>query len=944
MSKDTLPMRLKASALAAALAVLPLAADAAGLGKLTVLSVLGQPLRAELDISASSEELSSLSARMAQPEAFRQAGIEYITALSGVRFSVDKRPDGRPFLRLSSERSINEPFLDMLVELDWASGRLVREYTFLLDPPGFLQKPMAAPAALPEARREVPPEVVTPAAAPVATPLAIPAPAPVDMQPLPPQPSPKPSIAEAKPAPQERVAATTRVVKYGDTLGGIAGETKPEGVSLDQMLVALFRSNEDAFEANNMNRLKAGKILSIPDHEAAAALAQSEARKTVVAQSADFDAYRKRLAAAATTAVPKETLTTQSVSGKIVPRVEDKAPAKVAGKDKLEVSKSESSKDAKADAKAAAGLAGTGRIAAIEEELVARDKALKEANSRIAELERNLNDLKKLVEMKSQGMAELQKQAQAAKPALPAAPVVPEASKTEPVVAPTPIPVKPAEPAKPAAGDAPKAESAAEKPIDQPQPIPPPKPSVPLTPPALINPPPESGFMDDNTALVYGGGIIALLLGYLGFSRWRRRRLAADSGPASRIAPSVPDAGQSVGTSQSSPTADFSQSSTAAIDTDALVGVDPVAEADVYIAHGRDAQAEEILLDALKADPTRHAIRLKLLEIYAARESLGEFETVASELHRQTGGAGPDWEKAAILGQKVDPENPLYGRKPAPAEPAAEPEQPALAVPESEEEGLTLPGEEAQIDEATETQLLAMPVPEELPASLDFDLDLGMPEPAATTLAISASSGLTLEAAEEEDAGLDFELSPGASESASEYSGMQTLVIPGSQTERETESAESLAGIDLDLSESSSPEEPSIAAEDRVMIEPERADEKASQPLDINFFADEVAVAAQPSAAFTQTLQTPPPPTPPAIDFSKISLDLEASPDVESAAQALAEPPVAAFEEVATKLELAHAYEEMGDKEGARELLQEVTNEGNADQQAAARAKLAQLG
>jgi len=781
---------------------------------------------------------------------------------------------------------------------------------------------------LPEARREVPPpEVVTPAAAPAAA--AIAAPAPV-IVPTPPQPLPKPRAVAAKPIAQEPIAAATRVVKRGDTLGKIAREAKPEGVSLEQMLVALFSSNQDAFEANNMNRLKAGKILSIPDHEAAAALSQSEAKKTVVAQSADFDAYSKKLAAAVVTAVPKETTAKQSVSGKIVPRVEDKALAKASGKDKLEVSTSALSKDAKA----ADGKAGAGRITAIEEDLVARDKALKEANSRIAELERNLNDLRKLVELKSQGMADLQKQAQA-QAAQPAAPAAPEVSKPELVAA---IPAKPAEPAKPAMAEAPKAEPAVEKPVEQalPKPVPPPKPPQPVKP---VSPPPP-GFADDNSTLVYGGGgIIALLLGYLGFTRWRRRRLAAVVDSVSSVTEAnVPShsifgatGGQSVDTSQSSLTTDFSQSGMTAIDSDE--GVDPVAEADVYMAYGRDTQAEEILLEALKADPTRHAIQLKLLEIYAARKSLKQFATVASELYRQTGGVGLDWEKAAILVQKVDPENPLYGRKPAAAEPE-EPEEPALSLPESEGARLTLPGELAQIYESIETQPLARPgfaspAPEEVPGSLDFDLDLGMPEPA---VAAPAPSALPLETAAQHDMSLDFELSPGDGESGHEYSGMQTLIMPSSVTEPEEEPR---ADIDLDLSASTDGQP--VMAEDLMTIELEGSDANLIKLPDIDFAADEVAAAAQPATA------RPQPAVPAGVDFSKISLDLDEFPAAEAAAPVVARAHVAAFEEVATKLELAHAYEEMGDKEGARELLQEVATEGNANQQADARARLAKL-
>ncbi len=921
-------MRLKASALAVALAVLPLAADAAGLGKLTVLSVLGQALRAELDISASREELVSLSARMAAPEAFKQAGIEYAAALSGIRFNVDQRADGQAFLRLSSERSINEPFLDMLVELNWASGRLVREYTFLLDPPEFLQKPVAVPATLPAAR--------TPSAAAVA-PVGAPTPA-AAKQPSPPPPSPR--VAEAKPVVQERIVVPTRVVQRGDTLAKIAREVKPEGVSLDQVLVALFSHNKDAFEGGNMNRLVAGKILSIPAAEAASSVSQSEAKKTVVAQSADFEAYRRKLAGAVATAVPKETPAKQSVSGKILPRVEDKAQAKAAGSDKLEVS------TAAKDGKTAAGKAGSVRMTAIEEDLVARDKALKEANSRIAELEKNLNDLRKLVELKSQGMVDLQKQAeaQAVKPATPAVPAPALPAAAAPVKA-TEQPVTPAV----AVAEASKGEPVVDKPVEQA----PSKPAPPLklAPPAkpLLPPAPPPSFVEDNPALVYGGGgIIALLLGYLGFSVWRRRQLAAFSeSDHTVIEPNVPahsvfgaTGGQSVDTSQSSLTTDFSQSGMAALDSDE--GVDPVAEADVYMAYGRDTQAEEILLEAQKADPTRPAIQLKLLEIYAARKSLKPFAAVAGELYRQTGGTGPDWEKAAILVQKIDPENPLYGRKTVPDAPEAprESKGSSLSLPAAEGARLTLPGELAQIYESIETQPLARPgfaspATDEHPSKLDFDLDLGMPEPAAGLVAgpVAEPASMAPPAAEmavPEDMSLDFELSPGGSDQGPAYSGMETLVMPSSMTESEVESP---ADIDLDLSVPA--KDQPAAAEELMMIE---LTSTGLNVPEIDLGADEAAVAAQPATQLPQV--------PAGVDLSKISLDFDALPAAEPAESiepAVPGTPVAAFEEVATKLELAHAYEEMGDKEGARELLQEVAKEGNSDQQAVARTRLAQL-
>ena len=142
-------------------------ADAAGLGRITVYSALGQPLRAEIEVNANKDELPGMAAKIASPEAFRQAGLEYAGALTGVKVAVDKRPSGQPFIRLSSDRPLSDPFIDVLLELNWSSGRLVREYTFLLDPPEMAgNKPAPAPVALPEGKRETSP--VAAQAAPVA--------------------------------------------------------------------------------------------------------------------------------------------------------------------------------------------------------------------------------------------------------------------------------------------------------------------------------------------------------------------------------------------------------------------------------------------------------------------------------------------------------------------------------------------------------------------------------------------------------------------------------------------------------------------------------------------------------------------------------------------------------------------------------------------------------
>ena len=263
MRQNKLRKIVVAVTLAAAGVAFSASASAAGLGRLTVLSSLGQPLRAEIDLAAiTREEAASLAARLASPDAFRQAGVDYNTALLGIRFSVQRRAGGQYYVSLVSSQPINEPFLDLLVELNWATGRLVREYTFLLDPADM--KPVAPPSVAPapviraEAPRAAEP---APTPAPVAAPVAArPAEPAMVVKPTP-KPASKP-VATPKPASSAPPAGGTYEVRKGDTLGKIARQSAQEGVSLDQMLIALLRANPDAFVGGNVNRLKSGVILN----------------------------------------------------------------------------------------------------------------------------------------------------------------------------------------------------------------------------------------------------------------------------------------------------------------------------------------------------------------------------------------------------------------------------------------------------------------------------------------------------------------------------------------------------------------------------------------------------------------------------------------------------------------------------------------------------------
>ena len=270
----------------AALAVAYSGSWALGLGRLAVQSSLGENLRAEIDVtSITPEEASSLRVRVAPPEAYRAAGVDYGAALPGTVVTLATRADGRPYLRVSNDRVVQEPFVDVILELTWASGRLVREYTMLLDPPS--TRSAATPSPVPVA------PVIS--AAPLTAPAPEQAPRAASLAPAPrPATTPGPS----RPAAPTVVSGDEYRVRAGDTLSRIAARTQRDGASLDQMLVALWRSNSQAFIENNMNRLKAGAVLSVPSAEAAKQVDASEAKQVIQAQSADFGAFRQRLASA----------------------------------------------------------------------------------------------------------------------------------------------------------------------------------------------------------------------------------------------------------------------------------------------------------------------------------------------------------------------------------------------------------------------------------------------------------------------------------------------------------------------------------------------------------------------------------------------------------------------------------------------------------------------
>jgi len=1044
--------RAVALAVASYLSISPWIAEAAGLGKLTVLSGIGQPLRAELDIGATRDELGGMSARLAPQDVFKQAGVDFASVLLDLRFTVEKRPGGQSIVKVSSVKPINEPFLDFLVELNWPAGRLVREYTFLLDPPEMRAAQSSRSVA--DARIV---ETVRGGGSAGESRYA-------------------PLRAAPRSAPESKVASEpgrrmenpgVHVVKSGETLRKIAAENQYGGVSLEQMLIGLFQRNRDAFVAENVNRLKAGAILTVPEQSAVESVSPAEARKIYVAHARDWNAYRQKLAASTAKMPDADGVATQVSTGKITAKVDEKIAPEEQSKDQVKVARSDP----------AARDAAAGKAAEAADQ-VAKDKALKDAQDRLQTLEKNVNELQKLLELKNQKLAELQQ---------------PPVMKVEPKVAEAPKPVeplksaeagkvpesKPAETASPV--ESPKAPDVA-KPVEPPKSAAEAKPVVPPTVAPAEQVQDEPSFVDslleDPLPLVGGGGVLALLAGYFLYSRRRTKSASVETTALPMPSSLGPNSvfrmtgGQSIDTGNTPPqTGEFSQTGPGTIDTDE---VDPVAEADVYMAYGRDTQAEEILLEALQKDPQRTAIHAKLLEIYANRHSVKQFETLAGELYAQTAGVGPDWAKVAALGVELDPNNPLYSASQAQSAPevmegaslasADTPVDLPAEVPVEVAESLaTFPEPESEVAPEAEDALVALDLSEEferdtlvLPnepvveviddaagETLDFgsdamtlDFDLGeetvAPEIVSQSAAQAEPHTDTL-VSENETGALDFdlggELAPMAEESpapdvlsyeeevgkvdtasedldlgvvqdvlvveptapAPDFSPDGTLVMPSTV-------AEMAEDIDVGLGTWVGGEEVPDASHAEALPEDvppatglgDDEDKALTQTVVnhlsgtdtlidsniLNFGGDDhnnkldqtvvnSAVVDSDSLEFdvklTDSMFLGQPMGAQEFDIGSINLDLSTPPeaDVDVAPAEVtpldapsAEKPVAEevpvhnehWEEVNTKLDLAKAYEEMGDLEGARELLQEVVGEGSVDLVEQARTILGRIG
>jgi pilus assembly protein FimV len=673
--------------------------------------------------------------------------------------------------------------------------------------------------------------------------------------------------AAAVPANKEWLA-----VQRGDTMYKIAEQYKLADMSLERMLVAIYRINAEQFDGRNMNRIRAGKILHLPSQQELMSVSLPDAVKEIHAQAADWNAYRQKLASAA--AVSNQSQAAQQVAtGKISSSIADMAPvAKESAKEVLKLSKGEAPGDHVGTGAGGKSLSGQDKKNAAQEDAIAKNKALKEGQERTALLEKNLQDMQRLAQLKAEAAALAQPPGTAAAKAAVSEVTATSAVKPIPVAQPKPKQVKP-----------------------------------------------EPSLLDqvlDEPLYLAGGAAALLVLGGLGFMLYRRRKNPSDEG---RGQPSA-DAGEITGrmaapVMPSPETGDFTNAAAAqAVAAPQSDNVDPISEADLFLNFGRDVQAEEILKEALQNTPNNHQIHLKLLGIYANRKDTNSFSTIARQL--QDSGDEDAWQQAVVMGRKLEPSNPMYGG-------AGTIEGAGSATMQMTAFNAT-PGSEN--------------VPKARASALDFDFDVGAPAAkeapspeqdflggAEKTSIMSADGRLAAQGAE-----MDFDVTSTQTSPVDGQGGAMdfdvTSTHPSMRAGGEQAEAASSTSDDFvfDVTGSHSSFKPA-AAQPEVSKPAEAGGGGMAFTLDFPVEKEKPAPAAQPAS----------------VALAGISLNFD---DAAAPSGSAAGSKDDHWQEVATKLDLAKAYHEMGDNDGAREILEEVLREGDAEQREAAQTLFEQLG
>ena len=1037
----------------AGLTITPLSVQALGFGGIKLKSSLNEKLSAEVALlSASANDVQSLTIKLATEEAFLRTGIERTALLNKLKFKVEQRANGDYYINVTTTETVREPFMNFLVELNWKNGRMLREYTMLIDPPRSAPTQIAAPAPV-IAETRAPEVIAEPVVDVVPEPVveepvvaAVEEPSPFVEPAVQPEPAPEPelipepvvvedvvaveepkAVVEAEPvveeveaapivdipppveivsaeaeestpevfdpesafvdedtsgelwpripltaysessedASEEKIASSDiessgemgdldyGIIKAGDNLWNIAEKLRQgdESVSVHQVMMALLQNNPDAFVDNNVHRLKVGHVLRIDDPSSLNTMSRKEAANAYADQTGAWKNYRQEVAEAAGIQpimagddVAEDNLGSTETAGELVlsaPEGESLTAGGGANEESLNNDLA-TLQDQLSQAKSDSGTMRTRNV---------------ELNNKLQSLEDELNRLQRSISVKDDELAALQQQL--------------SSLDQQPVVTPTPtqeaMPEKTADVMEqPIVAEAPAEEAVVVEEAEKTEVMPQAEteqPKVEKSPVKLAEEiatkenatKPEEGIMATVMAvfasigtavsgvfaglslggdsLLYIGATFGVVILLLGFFMYRRRSqgdnfqesiLTGAATATTTDANGVADGDSTTFSEESSFLSDFAMSGASAIEADDSE-VDPLTEADVFMAYGRYEAAEERLNEAVQNEPDRMELRAKLLELYHATKNKEAFESSAEDFYASLGGAeaeNPLWAKVVDMGAEIAPENPLFSQGSADA--GLTDLTATGDVPGMGDIGMSMTDSQV-MDIGLETGVFAAAdlngsAESSSADDMDFNLDLGDSFETDTTsestdtaepdmdFNLDIGGGDEQPAIEEPAADLDFNLDMGTEESSDELvtedSGLDfNLDIGGDSEEVADEPA-----ADLDFNLGTETEASEVTDDTGLDFNLDVGDADASLDFDTG-----------------------------SVEEGSLDLNLDAADTADS------DMDIGSSDEVGTKLDLAKAYIDMGDPEGARSILDEVMDEGSSTQKEEAQSLLGQI-
>ena len=802
-------------------------AYALGVGDIKLHSALNQNLDAEIALVLSdTEKLDDIKVKLAPPSKFEEAGVPWSHFLSQIKFKAVTKANGAVIIKLSSNGVLNEPFLDFLLEVSWPKGDIYREFTVLVDPPSVYQQK--------------------------SVPIALKKPEPINQEQL--------STAKVSQQPIDATAMNrSSGGEYGptgsqDTLWKIAEKvTHNKDISVEQMMMALYEANPEAFFKPNVNALAAGVSLKVPEDDVVMKLSHRQAKNDFYKQ---VEAWRGQVISAST--ADQQTADASETKNQL--RLKAPTTAEINDQVLVTPSENESVQDA---------------TEAPSESLSQENQDLK---NRLNKLEEQLADSEKMLSVKDEQLAALQS----------------EKLKSDAESAPDKSAITAGKVEKP------KQINKAAPPKQKPQPA--------------VEPEAETGLYNIVMSTLGLGA-----LGLLGWIWWRKRKAEDEINSESMFAASsqislpetdkdlvVPaaevnqDSSYDVGTvGESSFLSEFTPSDLDAFETD-QTEIDPIAEADVYLAYGRYQQAEELIRQAIESQPGRDNCKLKLLEIFYASENSKAFEIFAEEL--SVAGKNNDtdfWAKVSEMGGELCPESKLFT---ADANVDSVEDVVAEEVDVSEDEILK-----------PDFSALEGEVKPEVVADEGLEFDIESLDDAKVQSDKDDSNALNLSGGTDGN-GIDFDLGTSVSSEDESKKDSETSdeveTFDLSADPLTEESKDDLADFDFDFNDESEQKNAEVAD---VSIEDSKKDslKSGSEAEDFNFELDQDK--AKPA---------------PVENLIKDSATVADITDMD---------------ELETKIDLAKAYIDMGDSDAAKTIAEEVLEKGSDTQKEEAKEIISQL-